>query len=67
MFSFTENLKINFFYSTSQIFRKYNHKTICLYNWGGGGGGLCLANGLSVFWFGFCLLFGFCAAGEAVL
>ena len=54
MFSFTENVKIKFFYSTSRIFRKYNHLTNFFYNYGG----LCLQNSLSVFWFGFCLLLG---------
>ena len=54
MFSFTENLKIKFFYSTSPIFRKYNHLTDSFYNYGG----LCLQNSLSVLWFGFCLLLG---------
>ena len=52
MFSFTENLKIKLFYSSSQIFRKYNHQTGSLYNYGG----LCLPNSLPVLWFGFCLL-----------
>ena len=51
---FPGNLKIKIFYSTSQIFRKYNHQTGFLYN----DGGLCLQNSLSVLWFGFCLLLG---------
>ena len=37
---FPGNLRIKIFYSTSQIFRKYNHQTVFLYN----GGGLCLQN-----------------------
>ena len=36
---FPGNLKIKIFYSTSQIFRKYNHQT-----------GFCLLLGLSVSW-----------------
>ena len=32
MFSFIANLKITFFYSTSRIFRKYNHPNGSLYN-----------------------------------
>ena len=32
---FLGNLKIKIFYSTSQIFRKYNHQTGFLYNDGG--------------------------------
>ena len=51
---FPGNLKIKIFYSTSQIFRKYNHQTGFLYN----DGGLCLQNSLSVLSFGFCLLLG---------
>ena len=51
---FPGNLKIKIFYSTSQIFRKYNHQTGFLYN----DGGLCLQNSLLVLWCGFCLLLG---------
>ena len=51
---FLGNLKIKIFYSTSQIFMKYNHQTGFLYN----GGGLCLQNSLLVLWCGFCLLLG---------
>ena len=51
---FPGNLKIKIFYSTSQIFRKYNHQTGFLYN----EGGLCLQNSLSVLWCGFCLPLG---------
>ena len=41
---FPGNLKIEIFYCTSQIFRKYNHQTGFLYN----DGGLCLQNSLLV-------------------
>ena len=61
MFSFIENLKIKFFYSTSRIFRKYNHPNGSLYNMVHltvGCGELCLQNRLSVRWLGLCLLLG---------
>ena len=44
---------MKFFYSTSQIFGKYNHLIFLTII-----GGLCLQNSLSVLWFGFCLLLG---------
>ena len=51
---FPGNLKIKIFYSTSQIFRKYNHQTGFLYN--DGGGGLCLQNS-SLVWVLFAIGF----------
>ena len=66
MFSFIANLKIKFFYSTSRIFRKYNHPNGSLYNMvhlAVGCGDLCLQNHLSVRWLGLCLLFGLSVVG----
>ena len=62
MFCFIANLKINFFYSTSRIFRKYNHPNGSLYNMVHLTvccGELCLQNHSSVHWLGLCLLLGF--------
>ena len=59
MFSFIANL--NFFYSTSRIFRNYNHPNGSPYNMGHltvDCGELCLQNCLSVRWLGLCLLLG---------
>ena len=61
MFYFIANLKINFFYSTSRIFRKYNHPNGSLYNMVHltlAHGELGLQNRLSVRWLGLCLLLG---------
>ena len=73
---FLENLKNEIFYSSSQIFRKYNHQTGFLYNDGGGGGGgggyvgkiVCQFFGLGsvCYWvclflgWWLCLVFGLC-------
>ena len=73
---FPGNLKFKIFYSTSQIFRKYNHQTGFLYNDGGyvckivcqlfGLGSVfywvCLFHG---WWL--CLVFGLCVCGLVVM
>ena len=72
---FPGNLKIKIFYSTSQIFRQYNHQTGFLYNDGGyvckivcqlfGLGSVCYWVCLFLFWW-LCLVFGLCVCGLVV-
>ena len=69
---FPGNLKIKIFYSTSQIFMKYNHQTGFLYNDGVyvgkivcqlfGLGSVCYWVCLFLFWW-LCLVFGLCVCG----